>query len=249
LLNLLDNAVKFTPEDGAVDLSARCAAAAPGRLEAVFTVTDNGIGIGAEQQQRLFVPFEQGSVNSMKHGGTGLGLAISQNLAEMMGGRISVRSEPGRGSVFSFCLSLEEAAPDEEGGPLIPDLSGRRILSVEDIEINRVVLAELLADTGAVIDEAEDGAAAVEKFRASPVGYYCFVFMDLLMPNMDGYEAASAIRALERPDAARVPIVALSANAAQEDVERALQSGMDAHLAKPVDFAAMMRILTEKIKI
>ncbi|MDR1603377.1 MAG: response regulator [Gracilibacteraceae bacterium] len=249
LLNLLDNAVKFTPEDGTVDLSLSCAAAEPGRREIVFTVTDSGIGIPAEQRQKLFVPFEQGSVNSMKHGGTGLGLAISQNLAAMMGGDISVQSEPGRGSVFALRLSLEEAAPSEEGEPQIPDLSGKRILSVEDIEINRIVLTELLADTGAAIDEAEDGAAAVEKFRASPEGYYCFVFMDLLMPNMDGYEAASAIRALDRPDAGQVPIVALSANAGPEDVERALEAGMDAHLAKPVDFAALMRMLTEKINV
>ncbi|MDR1320827.1 MAG: response regulator [Gracilibacteraceae bacterium] len=246
LLNLLDNAMKFTPEDGNVSLTVVCADESPERLEVVFTVADDGIGISAEQQEKLFIPFEQGSINSMKHGGTGLGLAISQNLAAMMGSHISVQSALDQGSAFSFRLPLpKEPAGEEE--PAIPDLSGKHILSAEDIEINRLVLSELLAETRAEIDEAEDGAAAVEKFASSPEGYYCFVFMDLLMPNMDGYEATAAIRKLERPDAARVPIVALSANAYPDDIDRALQAGMNAHLAKPVDFAALIRVLTEEI--
>ncbi|MDR1961860.1 MAG: response regulator [Gracilibacteraceae bacterium] len=246
LLNLLGNAVKFTPEDGRVELSVLIESETAAGAELVFTVTDSGIGIAEEQQKNLFAAFEQGSINSMKHGGTGLGLAISQNLAEMMGGHITVKSALNQGASFSLRLSLDKAEMPAESDPLPPDLSGKRILSVEDIEINRIVLAELLAETHAEVDEAADGAEAVEKFKNSPEGYYCFIFMDLLMPNMNGHDATRSIRALNRADAARVPIVALSANAYQEDIDQALRAGMDAHLAKPVDYAALMRILTEK---
>ncbi|MDR0602154.1 MAG: response regulator, partial [Treponema sp.] len=117
----------------------------------------------------------------------------------------------------------------------------------EDIEINRMILTELLAETGVMIDEAADGLEAVEKFGASPEGYYCFIFMDLLMPRMNGCEAAMKIRGMNRADAASVPIVALSANAYQEDINKAIEAGMNGHLAKPVDFAALMRTLAEKI--
>jgi CheY-like chemotaxis protein len=248
LINILGNAVKFTKEDGTVDFTIKLEAETETRADISFTVTDTGIGITAEQQAKLFTPFEQGSINSMKHGGTGLGLAISQSLVKMMGGVIGVESSPGKGSVFRFRVGFEKTpAVQETGEPVVPDLSGRHILSVEDIEINRMVLHELLSETKADIEEAVDGLEAVEKFKASPPGYYDFIFMDLLMPNMNGHEAARNIRALDRPDAATVPIVALSANAYQEDVSQAVAAGMDSHLAKPVDFAALMRILAEKI--
>jgi CheY-like chemotaxis protein len=129
----------------------------------------------------------------------------------------------------------------------VPDLSGRRILSVEDLEINRMVLRELLSETGAEIEEAVDGLEAVEKFKISPENYYDCIFMDLLMPNMNGYDAARGIRGLGRPDAAKVPIVALSANTHKEDIEQSAAAGMDGHLAKPVDFAVLMRTLAEKV--
>jgi signal transduction histidine kinase/CheY-like chemotaxis protein len=249
LINILGNAVKFTREDGKIDFTVKLEAETETSVDLSFTVRDTGIGISAEQRTRLFTPFEQGSVNSMKHGGAGLGLAISQSLVTMMGGGpIGVESEPGRGSVFSFRLSFGKAAVLRETGPATPDLSGKRILSVEDIEINRLVLSELLSETKAEIDEAVDGIEAVEKFKASPVGYYNFIFMDLLMPNMNGYDAARGIRSLNRPDAATVPIVALSANAYQEDVRQAIDAGMDSHLAKPIDFPALMQVLAEKIK-
>jgi signal transduction histidine kinase/CheY-like chemotaxis protein len=248
LLNLLGNAVKFTPEDGEISFIIRIKEETDAFLDLEFIVADNGLGITEDQQAQLFIAFEQGSSNSMKHGGTGLGLAISQNLVRMMGGEISVRSTLGKGSVFAFEIRLEKAAGAyAEESPVVPDLTGKHILSVEDIEINRIVLTELLAETNAEIDEAVDGAEAVEKFKASPVGHYAFVFMDLLMPNMNGHDAARHIRSLDREDAAKVPIVALSANAYQDDIDQAIAAGMDSHLAKPVDIAAVMRILAEKI--
>jgi signal transduction histidine kinase/CheY-like chemotaxis protein len=250
LINILGNAVKFTPEDGKIDFTVKIEAETETRVDISFTIRDTGIGMSAEQQTKLFTPFEQGSVNSMKHGGTGLGLVISQSLVNMMGGGpISVESAPGKGSVFSFRLGFEKAAPLEEAGePVTPNLSGKHILSVEDVEVNRMVLNELLSETRVEVDEALDGLEAVEKFKASPVGYYNFIFMDLLMPNMNGYDATRGIRGLDRPDAATVPIVALSANAYQEDVKQAIAAGMNSHLAKPVNFPALMRILAEKIK-
>ncbi|MDR1288079.1 MAG: response regulator [Treponema sp.] len=248
LINLLGNAVKFTPEDGSVDFTIRITEETASFFDVSFIVTDNGIGITEEQQEKLFTAFEQGSANSMKHGGLGLGLAISRGLAEMMRGTITVKSAPAKGSVFTLALRLEKAASTlDEDKPAVPDLSGRHILSVEDIEINRMVLVELLAETGAVIDEAANGLEALEKFAASPEGYYCFIFMDLLMPHMNGYDTAMKIRAMNRADAASVPIVALSANAYQEDVKKALDAGMNGHLTKPIDFALLMKTLAEKI--
>jgi signal transduction histidine kinase/CheY-like chemotaxis protein len=249
LINLLGNSVKFTPEDGEIAFTVQIQEETDADICVEFTVTDTGIGISEEQREKLFIAFEQGSANNMKHVGTGLGLAISQNLVEMMGGRITVDSTPGKGSTFTFKIRLEKAeAVNDDGELVVPDLSGKHILSVEDIEINRMVLAELLAETGAEIDEASDGAEAVEKFKASPEGYYNFVFMDLLMPNMNGHDATRSIRNLEREDAANVPIVALSANAYEEDIKQALEAGMDSHLAKPINFVEVMRVLSEKIK-
>ncbi|MDR2759444.1 MAG: response regulator [Spirochaetaceae bacterium] len=249
LINLLGNAVKFTREDGSVDFTVTVESETKTGVEVSFTVRDTGIGISSGQMETLFTPFEQGSINSMKHGGTGLGLAIAQSLVQMMGGKINVESVPEKGSVFSFRLNFETVSVlQESGDPVVPDLSGKRILSVEDIEINRIVLKELLGETKASIDEAVDGALAVEKFRASPGGYYNLIFMDLLMPNMNGYDATRNIRSLPRADAVTVPIIALSANAYQEDVSQAIAAGMDGHIAKPVDFTELMRVLAEKVK-
>ncbi|MDR2073243.1 MAG: response regulator [Spirochaetaceae bacterium] len=246
LFNILGNAVKFTGKDGTVDFTVTLTEAKT-HADVFFTVTDTGIGMTEEQQAQLFLPFEQGSINSMKHGGTGLGLAISRNLITMMGGEINVTSSPGKGSSFGFRVRYEKApVPAAVEEILPPVLSGKHILSVEDMEINRIVLKELLSETGAEVDEAVDGVEAVKKFAASPVGYYNFIFMDLLMPNLNGFDAARRIRKLDRPDAAKIPIIALSANTSDRDIAQAIAAGMDSHLAKPIDFFALMRILAEK---
>ncbi|GHU79092.1 hypothetical protein FACS1894191_1110 [Clostridia bacterium] len=248
LINLLGNAVKFTPEDGAISFAVDIREETATCVEAVFSVRDNGIGIEKEQLAKLFTPFVQGASAGMKHSGTGLGLAISQKLVAMMGGEIAVSSEPGKGSLFTFTIRLEKAVNVQDDDAFdVPDLTGKHILVVEDIEINRIVLTELLAETHAEVDEAVDGVEAVEKFMTSPEGHYSFVFMDLLMPNMNGHDATRTLRSLPREDARRVPIVALSANAYQEDVEQALEAGMDGHLAKPIDFAGVMRLLSKTL--
>jgi CheY-like chemotaxis protein len=199
------------------------------------------------QISRLFLPFEQAHQNiAARYGGTGLGLAISRNLVRQMGGDITVVSKTDEGSTFSFSLALpksaEQAAIRAER-PDIPDLHGKRLLLVEDIEINRVIIQEILEETRIAIDEAVNGDEALEKFAASPECYYDLIFMDIQMPGMDGYETTRALRALPRADAARVPIFAMTANAYREDIERALDAGMNGHLAKPIDFHALMETL------
>ncbi|MDR0586450.1 MAG: response regulator [Treponema sp.] len=248
LINLLGNAVKFTDNDGTVGFSARGREEGDGKLRVHFLVRDTGIGMKAEQMKNLFNAFEQtDNTIAVRYGGTGLGLAISQNLVKLMGGIISVKSEYGKGSVFDFTLDMERAAAEADGEApkgKVPDLTGKRILLVEDIEINRIILKELLGETHAVIEEAEDGKKALDKFASSKEGCYDLVFMDVQMPNMDGHEATEKIRALKRKDAKKVPIIAMTANAYKEDIDKALESGMNGHLAKPVDMDEVMKVLS-----
>ena len=252
LINLLGNAVKFTHRHGRVEFKVNILRETQDELSLGFVIKDSGIGMSEEQLSRLFKPFAQADAGiAARFGGTGLGLAISQNLVNLMGGEITVRSAPGQGSTFSFELTLpklgaltEEKAPDCEREV---NLAGKRILLAEDIEINRLILNELLSDTGVVIDEAVDGRDVVDKFAASTPGYYQLIFMDIQMPALDGYAATQAIRALNRADAKTVPIIAMTANAYQEDVNKALAAGMDGHLSKPVDVAALMRTLSDML--
>jgi signal transduction histidine kinase len=246
LINLLGNAVKFTPDGGCVEFLLSVSEESESRVSVSFTVTDDGMGMTDEQMSRLFTAFEQADSSiAARFGGTGLGLAISQNLIRQMGGEITAASEPGNGSSFTFTLNMERAEPEAEAPDTAdaPFLSGKRILIVEDIAINRLILAELLADTNAEIEEAENGREAVEKFTASHEGYYDMILMDVQMPVMDGYDATRSIRALGRADAVTVPIIAMTANAYNEDIMRAREAGMDEHLSKPLDVSAVMRTL------
>ncbi|MDR3277345.1 MAG: response regulator [Oscillospiraceae bacterium] len=250
LINLLGNAVKFTPEKGEIRflMDARDCG---GALSVRFSVCDTGIGMSEAQMKNLFNAFEQADQSiAVRFGGTGLGLSISQNLVNLMGGEITVSSVPGEGSVFEFAVTLEktdETAPDASarvrGGSL--DLTGKRLLLVEDIDINRMILSELLADTHLAIEEAADGLQAVEMFSASEPGWYDLVFMDVQMPNLNGYDATRRIRALDRPDAAAVPILAMTANAYKDDIDRAIESGMNGHLAKPVNIEDVLNALAK----
>jgi signal transduction histidine kinase len=258
LINLLGNAVKFTPEGGKIDFLVENRMETARGISVCFTVEDNGIGMSGEQVSRLFTVFEQTDSNIAAHyGGTGLGLAISQNLVGMMGGEILVKSVKGEGSVFYFTLNFEKSGEQAErqsaAGNSLPDLQGKRILLVEDIEINRIIMRELLSETRLVIDEAGDGKEALEKFAAAPDAYYDLIFMDVQMPNMDGYESTRHIRALEKErrektgHSTEIPIIAMTANAYREDIDRALESGMNGHLAKPIDLEAVSRLLREKL--
>ena len=249
LINLIGNAVKFTPEMGIIHYTVHRTAVTKDAITLDFRIRDNGIGIGQEQLSRLFTAFEQADKSiSTKFGGTGLGLAISQRIIQQMGGTIVVESELGNGSTFHFTLTLPlagEPSTPELGDVVVPDLSGRRILVVEDIAVNRLVLSELLSITNVAIEEAVDGQEAVEVFERSPVNHFDLIFMDVQMPRMNGYEATKALRSLERPDAKTIPIFAMTANAYREDVTNALDAGMNDHIAKPVDINIVQTKLGE----
>lgn len=241
LINLLGNAVKFTDVAGEVSLTVNTLEETDKYIILSYNISDNGIGMTEEQLSKLFIPFEQiNSSIAAKFGGTGLGLAISQNLINMMGGEIKAESKPNAGSKFYFELRFEKAdmVETESEIPDNVDLTGNRILLVDDIDINRMILCEILSPTG-----AENGEEAIKILNDSPVGYYGLILMDMQMPLMDGYEATRQIRALNREDAKSISIIAMTANAYKEDVDDALASGMDGHLAKPVDIQALMKIL------
>ena len=252
LINLLSNAKKFTHADGTIIFSIKIIKECENYIDVRFKVSDNGIGMTEEQMGKLFKTFSQADSGIFnRYGGTGLGLSISQNLVQMMGGEITVSSKPGEGSSFNFTLKIEKAEKKEAVEDIeketIPNLEGKTILLVEDVEINRDILIELLADTKAKFHEAVNGKEAVTKFNESQLYYYDLIFMDIQMPLLDGYEAARRIRGLKRPDAVNIPIIAMTANAYKEDVEKAFAAGMNGHLSKPVDIKAMMRMLTNKI--
>ncbi|MDR2587820.1 MAG: response regulator [Spirochaetales bacterium] len=247
LLNLLGNAVKFTPDGGTLDFSITQRDKKEGKTLLDFSVRDSGIGISGEALASLFRPFEQASSQiTQRYGGTGLGLAISKSIVGLFGGDIRVHSEVGKGSQFSFSLWLtdreasggEEVAAEDATGMF----QGKRALLVDDVEINRVIAVNLLEYTGLAMDEAADGIEALEAFENSAPGDYDIIYMDIQMPRMDGYEAASAIRALDRSDAKTVPIVALTANAFKDDIDNALRHGMNAHIAKPFEIEKFIEI-------
>ena len=252
LLNLLGNAAKFTPEGGKVDLQCVVNEDTPTRLVLVFRVSDNGIGMTEDQLDKLFTAFEQTDNSiSARYGGTGLGLSISRNLAEHMNGGIEALSWPDEGSVFTFTVPFEKAKDVQKEkksrAEAMPDLQGKRILVAEDIEINRLILIELLEETGVKLVEAGDGAIALQLFEDSPEGYFDLIFMDIQMPNLDGYETTERIRALGRKDAQEIPIIAMTANAYREDILHALNAGMNGHLAKPIDIEDVLEVLSERL--
>ncbi|MCP1109963.1 ATP-binding protein [Ohessyouella blattaphilus] len=250
LINLLANAIKFSPENGQVTFSVTTERETNSLLFLHFSVTDTGCGISEEMQKRLFKPFEQANQSSSETTGSGLGLAISQNLVHNMGGQIKVDSTLGSGSSFSFTISLKKAkgtAIDEPTEITIPNLQGKTILVAEDILVNRVVLEELLKKTGIAVEVAVDGAKALERFKASKPGYYDIILMDIQMPHMNGYEVTAAIRALDREDARTVPIVAMTAFAYAEDIAKAKESGMTDHMAKPLEVNILWEILSKYV--
>lgn len=249
LINLLANAIKFSPENGQVTFTVTAERETNSLLFLHFSVTDTGPGISEEMRERLFKPFEQANQISSETTGSGLGLAISQNLVHNMGGQIKVDSVTNKGSTFYFTLSLKRTTdtPDEAGEAKVPNLQGKTVLVAEDILVNRVVLEELLKKTGIAVEVAVDGAKALERFETSKPGYYDIIFMDIQMPNMNGYEATEAIRALDREDAKTIPIVAMTAFAYAEDIVKAKESGMTDHMAKPLEVNILWEILNNYI--
>jgi signal transduction histidine kinase/CheY-like chemotaxis protein/HAMP domain-containing protein len=257
LINLLSNAIKFSPPESEISINVRELGSDQGISIYRFEVTDHGIGIGEYQASKLFQPFEQGDGSITRtYGGTGLGLAICKTLVEMMGGKISLQSEEGKGSTFTFTIrcpakpkadqKIEPPAGEEPSAGF--DFTGKRCLVVDDVEINREIIIELLADTGIAVESAGDGGKALEMFENSAENWYDLILMDMQMPVMDGCTATRKIRSLDRKDAGAVFIIAMTANVMQEDINRALEAGMNAHLGKPVDLRAMLNLLRRCLK-
>jgi signal transduction histidine kinase/CheY-like chemotaxis protein len=255
LFNLVSNAIKFSPERSEVRIVVREIEWKNGNGVYYFEVTDHGIGISEDQEERLFRPFEQVDGGMTRtYGGTGLGLVICKSLIEMMGGEISLESRKGEGSVFSFTIrSVTQVTGgngiaggnDADSALAAFDFSGRHCLIVDDIDINREILTELLSETGLGMKTAEDGKDAVEQFSASAEGYFDIILMDMQMPVMDGCTATRTIRGMNRKDAHTIPIIAMTANVLQEDVQRAMDSGMTAHLSKPIELENILKMLQE----
>lgn len=249
LVNLLGNALKYSKPDGHVWLTVRETEEENGFSNLYFQVRDDGIGIAPEKQQLIFRQFEQAdnSDNARKQG-TGLGLAISRRIVRMMDSDIKLESEPGKGSSFSFCVKLQPVSGEKTTVTSQPEeisFPGKRILVVEDNELNMEIICTILENYGIETEQAVNGEEAVRRMEESVSGYYDMIFMDIMMPEMDGLEATRTIRNLDREDCKKIPIYAMSANAFDEDVKRSLASGMNGHLSKPVNLQVLEKTLWE----
>ena len=265
LLNLLSNAYKFTPEGGKISVTLKeVERLKDEKVESDVTsnfsptyelrVKDSGIGMTAEFAAKVFEAFERERTSTVsKIQGTGLGMAITKSIVDLMGGKISVVTAPGEGTEFiidlQFKLAEEEISAEvEEEKTAEINFAQKKLLLVDDIEVNREIAKMLLEGSGFIVDTAADGAEAVEKISASKVGDYDAVLMDIQMPIMDGYAATKKIRALANAELAKIPILAMTANAFSEDVQAAKDAGMDGHIAKPIDIPQMMKTLAEVLK-
>jgi signal transduction histidine kinase/CheY-like chemotaxis protein len=245
-INILGNAVKFTPDGGTITFRVAELEADDSQTRYRFEVEDNGIGMSEEFQEHIFEAFSQEDGGSRTtYVGTGLGMSITQQFVEMMGGTITVRSRISEGSCFTVEIPFPyvEEEKKEEVQQVNKSLKGLRVLLVEDNELNMEIAVEILEDEEVVVTTAEDGQYAVEEFEKSPPGSFDMILMDIMMPRMNGYEATRAIRASEHPDAKKVPIIAMSANAYAEDVAEALNSGMNAHVPKPIDVHRLFEVM------
>ena len=265
LINILGNAVKFTPEGGSVNFEVAEDSRSDGKVVLKFVASDTGIGISKEFLPHIFDTFSQENSSAAgSYGSTGLGMAITKSIVELMNGTISVESEKGKGTTFTVTVTLEESAAknsETAGGEEAQsgcaaqndsagtDLTGCRILLAEDVPVNAEIVKMILGMRKIEVDTAENGKIATEMFAQHDPGYYAAILMDMRMPVMDGLEAARTIRSMERSDAGTIPIIALTANAFDDDVQRSLQAGLNAHLSKPIEPAALFRTLEELVKL
>ena len=240
--NIIENAIKYTPDGGTITVSL----AKAGR-DAVLEIADTGVGIPEADLPHVFDRFYRvDKARSRETGGTGLGLSITKSLVDMMGGRITVESEPGRGSEFT--ISLRFPVGEAKAGQMIPvskasDFTGKKLLVVEDNELNLEIASTLLEEAGFEVDTAGNGKIAVEKVEAASAGRYDLILMDVQMPEMDGYEATRRIRRLENQEIASKPIIAMTANAFSEDVKKSMDAGIIEHLAKPMNMEKLLDTL------
>ncbi|MDD3218170.1 MAG: ATP-binding protein [Lachnospiraceae bacterium] len=250
LTNFLSNASKFTSKGGHISVVFRQMEMIDGKVTIMFRVKDDGIGMAPEFLSRIFIPFEQeDSGTARRFGGSGLGMAISDNLIKQMGGQILVDSEVGKGTEFTVFLELPvgestEVTAETMEKTEVVSLEGRRVLMAEDNDINALVAGKLLKHQGLIVERAVNGKEALDTFAGCTPGYYDAILMDIHMPVMDGWEATKQIRKLEHPDAKRIPIIALSADAFVEDKRYSMEIGMNGHVAKPIDYKELQQVLS-----
>ena len=253
LINLIGNAVKFTEENGVICLTVREISSSQSGAKLFFSVRDNGIGISKEDQKKVFQSFEQADTREIsRRQGNGLGLAISSRLVQLMESDIVLESEPGEGSEFSFTLQLEFAREKKEKQEKVSEnctFEGCKVLVVEDNELNLEIIQTILEEYQIQVDSVENGRLAVKRMMEVPEGTYDLILMDIMMPEMNGLEAAEAIRKLNRKDCREMPIIAMSANAFDEDVKKSMASGMNEHLSKPLNIGKLQRVLMKYLKI
>ena len=252
MLNIISNAIKYTPEGHSIYVEVHeVVSENPSKIRYIFSCEDTGIGMSEEYLPHIYEEFSrEHSTTENKVPGTGLGLPIIKSMIELMGGSIQVESRQGIGTKFTIDLSFDIALKEEVYGSedtiessAIHTIKGKRILLVEDNELNAEIAKTVLEDVGASITRAENGQQALELFKEKPAGTFDVILMDLMMPVMDGYTATRKIRELERSDAKTVPIIAMTANAFQEDAEKCIAVGMNAHLAKPLDIEKMKKTI------
>lgn len=254
IVNIISNAVKFTPKGGSIKVSVSQSYTDNTHVMLMFTVADTGIGISDSFKERMFEPFEQAeSSTAHKYGGTGLGLAISYNLLKLMRGKINVDSKPGQGSKFTVSLEVpvskealdEDVKSKQVSYDKVNALKGMHIMLAEDNEINSEIATAILNQKGATVDKAWNGKQAVEMFLSSEPGCYTLILMDIRMPEIDGLEACSIIRASEHAEAKSIPIIGISANAFQQDIDSALSCGMNGYVTKPIDMEKLVEAICE----
>lgn len=256
LMNLVSNSYKYTKEGGRVRVDIReKGASGDDSYVYEFCVSDNGIGMTKEFADKVFEAFEREKTSTVSGiQGTGLGMAITKNIVEMMDGDITLLTSPGQGTEITVTMALKTCTKEETGSSEHfddrdrIDFSGMKVLLVDDVEVNREIASMLLENMGFVVDTAKDGKEAYERIAESSPGDYNVVLMDIQMPVMDGYEASRKIRALDDPYLSNIPIIALTANAFEEDVKNAASAGMNGHIAKPIDPDQMMKKLTEIVE-
>ena len=255
LLNIVGNAIKFTPEKGKVHCSGfKVLSIYDGYSTFEFTCEDNGIGMDQEFVDKIFQPYERSkNVTSNEIEGSGLGMFISKNIVEMMNGEIYVESKKGEGTKFTVIFHLKEISEqpekekteqNEETQIAFDAMKGKRILLVEDNDMNREIAQEFLTEEGILVENAVNGKEAVEKMEQSSLYYYDLILMDIQMPVMNGYEASAAIRRMDREDSG-LPIIAMTANAFSDDIRQAKEAGMNEHIAKPIDVSVIFSVLSD----
>ena len=246
LINILGNAVKFTHDEGKIIFSLKEISSSDSKVKFLFTISDNGIGMSEEYQKHVFETFTQEEDGSRTtYQGTGLGMAIAKNFTDLMGGSIEVNSKINEGTTFKVELEFDIDKEDieEESDSQNNKLDGMKVLLAEDNELNKEIIESILEEENINVVSAMDGKEAIDMFKKSEIGEYDVILLDFMMPEMDGLTATKNIRELPREDAKTVAIIAMTANAYEEDVNKSLEAGMNEHLTKPIDYNKLFAIL------